>query len=240
MTFRTTDFVVARSHRGGGVSAAMIQAGRGRLGDEYVLSWSNPNQLSRGRASGSGQSQAGAVRAFVRPSSSLVRAWAGRAAGLTAAGAREAAAVLADAGHWLGGLLDSCRSDRLQTARDLAFLRWRYGAFPDYRAVCLDDVGIAIFRLRDVGRVRVAKVCELLVADGDPHAARRLLRRVARATSAQLLTCSFRSPRAALCCGFWPSPRAQVVMVRPVRRGLLPDPTRRRSWDLSLGDLELI
>ncbi|HLH64455.1 MAG TPA: GNAT family N-acetyltransferase [Solirubrobacteraceae bacterium] len=254
MSYRTTDFAVARSHRGGDVSMAMIRDGKRLLADGYALTWSNPNQLSHRRAGGSGQGRVGTVRTFVRPVpvglACRLRAPGQRAAtrGRDArtraadacAGARAAGEVLAEVAGWLSGLLERDCSGRLHTARDLAFLRWRYGAFADYRAVCLDHEGVAIVRLRRRGSVRIAKVCELVVGDDDPGAAWALARRVSQTVGADLLTCGFASPVAAARCGFVPAPGGHALMVRPVRPDLVPDPTRAASWELSLGDLELI
>jgi GNAT superfamily N-acetyltransferase len=154
----------------------------------------------------------------------------------------------------LGGSLDDLlrRSDtpgrRLHTPRTPAYLRWRYGGFPDldYRAVGVraggDLRGLAIFRLRPRGGLWEASVAEVLVEGGDVGAARALLRRVRRAAAADHLAGSFPRrtavARAAARGGFVRAPAGPTLMVNPLR-GIQPEPTRLSSWGLGLGDLEV-
>jgi GNAT superfamily N-acetyltransferase len=137
---------------------------------------------------------------------------------------------------------------RLTTPRDLAYLRWRYGAAPllGYRAVTEERegrlAGVAIFRVRPRGRLWEATISEVL-AGGDAHTASRLLRRVAREAKVDHLT--FHAPahsplaRAAARSGFLRSPAGITLVANPLRRDLRPDPTRLDAWALSLGDLEV-
>ena len=136
----------------------------------------------------------------------------------------------------------------LHTPRDLAYLRWRYGAAPllGYRGV-VDErdgklTGLAIFRVRPRGRLWESTVAEVLDG-GDPAVARRLLRRVAAAAPVDHLTLHV-PPRSTLAAaarrgGFLPSPAGIRLMVNPRSPGIRPDPTRLDAWSLSIGDLEV-
>jgi GNAT superfamily N-acetyltransferase len=136
----------------------------------------------------------------------------------------------------------------LHTPRDLAYLRWRYGAAPllGYRGV-VDErdgklTGLAIFRVRPRGRLWESTVAEVLDG-GDPAVARRLLRRVAGAAPVDHLTLHV-PPRSRLAAaarrsGFLPSPAGIRLMVNPRSPDIRPDPTRLDAWTLSIGDLEV-
>lgn len=137
----------------------------------------------------------------------------------------------------------------LATPKDVAFLRWRYGDAPllDYRAVREVNAGrlsgIAIFRIRPRGMLWQCSVAEVIVERGDLHTAKRLLRRAVVAAPVDFV--AFRMPsgstaaQAAARTGFLPTPGSQTLVVNPLREGLRPDPEDRRSWALSLGDLEV-
>jgi hypothetical protein len=160
-----------------------------------------------------------------------------------------AAATVLERGPEVTGLLAREPAPAgLATDRDLAYLRWRYGAAPllDYRAVTEERdgrlAGLAVFRVRPRGGLWESTVAEVL-AGGDPAVARRLLRRVARAAPADHLT--FAAPagsaaaRAATRAGFLPSPVGISMVANPLRPGVRPDPSRLGSWSLTLGDLEV-
>jgi GNAT superfamily N-acetyltransferase len=163
--------------------------------------------------------------------------------------APSAAEALADA-RPIAQLLEDSRSREpcLATPRDLRYLEWRYGAVPglDYRAltetVGREVAGLAIFRVRERGRLVETTVSELIVRPDDTSTALRLLRRVGAAARTDHLACRF-DPGLGLPpawrTGTVPAPRAVTFVVNPLRDGLLPDPTDRRSWALSLGDLEV-
>lgn len=140
-------------------------------------------------------------------------------------------------------------SEALSTPKGMGYLRWRYGAAPllDYRAVRRDEgertVGLGIFRVRARGELWETTIAELLVRDGDVGVARRLLRDVVRASFTDLQTfhapSGFPGRRAVTRAGFLPSPIGMTFVAHPLLDGLSPDPTRLRSWALSLGDLEV-
>ncbi|HEV2922995.1 MAG TPA: hypothetical protein VGW98_03115 [Solirubrobacteraceae bacterium] len=156
-----------------------------------------------------------------------------------------AAETLADGA--LGSLLVACAKDpgdRLATVKDLDYLRWRYGQFDEYRALRTDagegGGGMVIFRLRRHGPFWGSHVCELFVQRRDRRTARKLLGRVRDAASADFIECNFSSRRQAAQHGFVQYPDRSVLMTYPIQQNLVPDPTQRASWALSLGDLELL
>lgn len=159
--------------------------------------------------------------------------------------AMDAGAVLADE-TLLERALAGPRAgvDSIATARDPAFLRWRYARLPGYRAVALQgregSAGIAIFRSRRRGRLAVAQICELLIEGDRTSLARALLRSVRRASEADAIACVLSSRRAAAACGLLHAPGTVTIAANPLRDDLRPDPTLAGSWALSLGDLELI
>jgi hypothetical protein len=135
---------------------------------------------------------------------------------------------------------------RLATARDVEYLRWRYGSLFDYRAVREERAGrlcgVAIFRVLHRGRLRESRVAELIVPPGDTRTARQLLHGVLHASPVDHLTCQFArrsvAARAAGRSGFLRSPRSVNLMTYPLRDDIVPDPTDLRSWALALGDME--
>lgn len=155
--------------------------------------------------------------------------------------------VLAEPGLQLSGAVGG-PAPGLATPRTAAYLRWRYGP-PGlaYRAVVEegagDTRGLAVYRIRPRGRLWETMLVELLSPSGDPGAGRALIRRVVRAAPVDHVTCHFppRSPaaRAARRAGFLPAPGGPTLMVRPVAPDVGPDAWDRRSWALSLGDVEL-
>jgi GNAT superfamily N-acetyltransferase len=138
---------------------------------------------------------------------------------------------------------------RFATPRDAAFLDWRYGApaLLDYRGMREHIggmlAGIALFRLRQRGRLWESTVADVIVRPGDVRTARRLLRRVAGAAAVDHLACSFppgsEPARAGRASGFLRSPGGPTLTAKAVRAELRPDPYEPRSWALCLGDLEV-
>jgi hypothetical protein len=103
--------------------------------------------------------------------------------------------------------------------------------------------GIALFRLRQRGRLWESTVADVIVRPGDVRTAGRLLRRVAGAAAVDHVACSFppesEPARAARASGFLRSPGGPTLTAKAVRADLRPDPYERRSWALCLGDLEV-
>jgi GNAT superfamily N-acetyltransferase len=246
---RGVDFAVDPGYRRRGVSLAILTAAKSLAGADFI--WSNPNAPAGGGALKSGRRPIGSIPRFARlggrPLETMRRA-RGRGA-LTPASlpnhAPPAREVLAD-GEYVSRLL--ARTDdpagRLVTARDVDYLRWRYGQFDEYRAVQatprMTSSGIAIFRARRYRSFWVLDICELLVEGGERRVARDLLSQVRDAAEADFLSCNLRSRRQAAAHGFVAVSRGTRLMAYPLRGGLVVDPTRRDSWALSRGDLELL
>ncbi len=239
-TMRAVDLAVHPAHRGGGVSMALIQTGKDHIPRDVAFTWSNPNQLSHRRVVRSGQGDIGTLPRFVRPRLSL------RLGSMPVRIEAQTAAEALRDGVDPQLLLPNGeqRAARLTTAKDLDYLRWRYGSFPEYRAIRAGAggaaSGLAIFRLRPHGRFSVSYVCELLVGQSDLRTARRLLDEVRRAAPTDFISCAFPSRGYAARCGFIQSPNGAGVTVRPIHEKLVPDPRQRTSWELSLGDLEVL
>ena len=148
--------------------------------------------------------------------------------------------LLARAGDPLG---------RIETTRDLRYLRWRYGSVPglDYRAIRVGPPrrpeGLAIFRVRRRGGSWETSVVEIITAGDDVASARRLLRAAATAAPVDHVVAHLPKDtpggRTARRAGSVSAPHGVTFVVKPLRDGLRPDPSSLEGWALSLGDLEV-
>ncbi len=247
---RGMDLAVHPSQRGRRISMKITRAAMERNAAEgLAMSWNNPNDQSRPSLLKMGRDVVVLPR-FAAPHWALRRT-IGRAQGKGSrtpgqlqAQADTAGELLRDGDYVaqvLGGLEEP--DDRLVTARDLDYLRWRYGRFPFYWAFRadpgMDAPGIVIFRLRRSGSFWVSEICELLVASNDRRSARQLLGKVRRAAATDLLGANFNSRREAARHGFLRVRGGSLLTVRAIHADL-PELTRPESWGLSFGDLELI
>jgi GNAT superfamily N-acetyltransferase len=255
---RAVDTATHPDHQGMGIFRRLTLALLDAVADEVDLVFNTPNAKSGPGYLKMGWREVGRVPVAVRVRRPLrllgrgrgvapVRA--GRAAAPPPVLAEPAEAVL-EGGEEVAALLgrEPATPSRLHTPRDLAYLRWRYGAAPllGYRAVVErrdgELAGLAIFRVRPRGRLWESTVVEVL-AGGDRRVAGRLLRRVAAAAPVDHLTlhAPAGSPpaRAALGGGFLPSPAGIRLVANPRRPDIRPDPTGLGAWALSLGDLEV-
>ncbi len=148
------------------------------------------------------------------------------------------------------GLADSIAVERLlerlppatglATRRTAAYLAWRYGN-PDlgYRALLAGssaEEGLLVFRLRRRGKAVEGVVTEVMVPDGDPAVARRLLDRLARSRESDYLIRL--QDRRVTRDWFLRLPQVGPVLVcRSLVDAPLPD---RSGWALSMGDVELL
>jgi GNAT superfamily N-acetyltransferase len=250
-TMRGVDLAVDPAHRRHGVSMALIGAARSYYPDDIALSWTNPNDYSRGGVLKHGQRKVSGLPRFVGCGGSLRgtlrRALARDAGPPPPRLAGEAAAGVLEDRPRIARLLERAGRPRarITTDRDAAFLRWRYGHFEDYRAVAVDGIGgrgggIAIFRVRRHGRFWVAQICELLIEHDDPRTARRLLGALRKSVRVDFIACSLPSRGHAARRGLVKSPSGTLLTAKPLRENLDPDPTQPASWALSLGDLELL
>jgi GNAT superfamily N-acetyltransferase len=141
---------------------------------------------------------------------------------------------------------------RLKTQRSVDYLRWRYSEIPgvEYRADCETAGGAfaaVLFRVRDRMSLHELSVAEIIVA-GDRSScdmASELLKRIASDVKPDCITaCASRGTverRILKKAGFLPLSRvAPWIVVRPLAGSLEgPDLTQKRSWQMSLGDLEV-
>jgi GNAT superfamily N-acetyltransferase len=246
---RATDLCVHSSYRRRGVSVALREAIE--LAPEVAFQWGNPSPQSHRGSLRFGSSDIGVVPRFVRPTGSLVKR-VRRVVGSKPGAARTIDADAQTAGEALrdGSRISQLLAqvagprERLRTDRTLAFLRWRYGRFDEYRAVTSgareSAEGLIIFRLQRRGGIWISQVCEVLVERGERQTTRSLLRRVRACAPSDLIVCNFRSRREAAAFGFVQDRSGAPLMTHPLKSGLVPDPTRIDSWSLSRGDLELL
>jgi GNAT superfamily N-acetyltransferase len=251
---RAVDTATHPSYQGLGVFTRLTRAALAALEGPVDLVFNTPNGASRPGYLKLGWLDVGRMPVQVRVRRPIrlargLRTPAGRLVAGPAVAAEPAARVL-ERGEEVGRLLAQSQVDphRLSTPRDVAYLRWRYGAAPllDYAAVTEEEAGqlrgLAIFRVRPRGALWESTIAEVLAPADDQGTARRLLRRVADAAPVDHLTlhASAGSPAAAAAvrAGFLPAPGGISFVVRPLRR-LVPDPVHRQAWALSLGDLEV-
>jgi GNAT superfamily N-acetyltransferase len=147
---------------------------------------------------------------------------------------------------------DSSDDDRFRTRRSMDYLRWRYSSIPGFRYFASwrweGEGGAAIiFHLRQRGDARELRICEVFVGPRSDsiRLAAGLIRqatRNAKADYAAAMSAADTPERAVLwSAGFLPAPRTgPVFTVRClVPLPLIPDPIRRSSWKLGIGDLEV-
>ena len=138
---------------------------------------------------------------------------------------------------------------RYRTPRTLRYLRWRYGNPPhlSYGVHRLDDArglaGFVLMRPNRRGGLNEIVLTEMFLRAPDAGFAAELLAGALDSTRADYLVAHFAAQsierRALDAAGFHPV-RGETIpfAVRPLRP-TGTDPLRARSWDLSLGDLEV-
>lgn len=248
-SMRGGDLAVRPSHRRLGVSMAMRDAAR--FPDEIAFMWSHPNKQNRPGAEKAGMLVVNRLPRFLRPR----RPFRDGVRRALARGSRTPDHLRVEAATAMEILRDGPRvslllqelneaGGRMATAKDLDYLRWRYGRLDEYRAIASGSLdghgGVVIFRTRRAGPVWVSDICELLAAHDDSRTIRHLLDLVSAAAPADFIACSFSSRRQAARFGFLPTRGATVLMTLPLHRDLAPDPARPDSWSLCRGDLELL
>jgi GNAT superfamily N-acetyltransferase len=244
---RAVDTATDPTYQGRGIFTRLTLAAVDELrADGVDLIFNTPNQRSLPGYIKMGWSVVGRLPAAVmtpRASSLLAISTARRPAtpwSIEIRAGEPAAEVFAD--HDAIADLLSARppESHLATARSPEFLAWRYGYDRlHYRVVLVDSSpsrGLAVFRLRRRGRAIEAVVADVLVPDADPLVTRSLMRDIARLTRADYL---IRLSRSVISTGpFVRLPRAGPILVgRRLHDG--PVPTLR-TWDLALGDIELL
>jgi GNAT superfamily N-acetyltransferase len=255
---RAVDTATAPGFQGRGIFSRLTRAALDAVRGEVDLVFNTPNEQSGPGYLKMGWRTVGRIPVRLRVRRPLrfigglrsVRRLSPGTAPLLPAGGLPVGEVLRGAPE-LVSLLEEAEGPRgrLRTPRTLEFLRWRYGGGTgiDYRAVAHHAggriVGLAIFRVRSRGRLRECSVTELMARPGDGPTIRALVRQVLRSTVADhvLAVTSPGTPgdRAARRSGFLSWRGGPVLMVNPLQDGVEPDPLAMRSWDLSLGDIEV-
>ena len=247
---RAVDTATHPRFQGRGVFSTLTREALEALTGSVDLVFNTPNRKSGPGYLKLGWRSVGRLPVWVRPRprAFLPRASAGAAA--PPVRAPSAGEALADEEE-VRGLLERAagRDARLHTARDPGYLRWRYGEPPGLRYHAAVDRGrgglrgLALFRVRVRGRRWECSVAETIVATDDRGAAGRLLGKVGAACRADHISAvapaGTAAARAARFRGFLKVPFGPTLMVRLLDTAVVPDPTLRSSWALSLGDLEV-
>ncbi len=253
---RGVDVAVHPGYRRRGVQMALMREATEHFPQEAALLFTTPNEQARPGALEAGRREVGRLPRFVRIGNPIRVGIAllskkppkrGRAA--SPRGETESAADALGERQSESGLLSEAEesSDRLMTVKGLDYLRWRYRLVA-YRAIREEReghlTGMVIFRVRRRGPLWAATICELLVVPGDLQTAQNLLRRVVQATPVDYYTCHFPSRftarGAAVRSGFVRLPGGPLTTVQQLKEDIVPDPSRRASWALCLGDLDLL
>jgi GNAT superfamily N-acetyltransferase len=238
---QSVDLATHPDARGRGVNTQLQRHAMATLRDTTAFSIGMPNEMSRSQSRKAGWRPIGRLPVWVRIQRPLALARQVRGIRRPSDGAAPtvdaptAHSVLAQA-DWAAELPRVVHADqkRFSTAIDLDYLRWRYQpVLADYRAIAHENAGLAIFRLRRRGSLNEAAVCELLAPDRGTAA--RLLRAVADSAPFDYLVAGAPSK------GLVRSPLGGPMLgVTPYRDTIEPDPAQRRSWALTLGELERI
>jgi hypothetical protein len=248
LSVRGVDLAVHPAYRRRGVSVALRQ--ESKISSEFGFIWSNPNVQSQPGQRKVGRRPVRVLAQFVQPRGQIARTagrvYAGRSRSTChlSVEAEPAGRVIDD--DLLTPLIDHTGQpdDRLATDKTVDYLRWRYGRFDEYHAVRIDSggapKGVAVFRCRLHGSYRVSHICELFVERGDRRAVRELLRRVRDAAPVDIMRCGFPSHAQAASHCFFHYRSRSLLTTAPLQPNILPDPARRDSWALSVGDLELL
>lgn len=247
--FRGVDFAVAPMFRRRGVNLAIRTTAKSLTGAAFI--WGNPNDPAFRGGLKAGSSPSERIPYFARLCGRPIKtAWRAATGGARAlahlpAEADGAGAVLAD-GDYVNFVLGQITHPEgcLATARNLRYLRWRYGRLAEYHAVRTSgrgrQEGIAIFRVRRYRSVWIADICELLLERGRRAVGRQLLRKIRDTAASDMFTCDFHSRRAAAALGFVQASRGARLITKRLDQPLALDVTSSRSWALSRGDLELL
>ncbi|WP_406280288.1 GNAT family N-acetyltransferase [Embleya sp. NBC_00896] len=138
--------------------------------------------------------------------------------------------------------------DKLRTALSGDFLRWRYGDAPglDYRVVASykngELTGVVFGRPRLRGPLVEFTLSQMVVRPGDRDTARKLFSGVAMSGCDHVATHLARgseAARAARYAGYATPPRTGMLLVARTVHPHPIDVHDLRSWQLSLGDLEV-
>lgn len=250
---RAVDTATDPEHQGRGIFSRLTSHALELLRHDTDLVFNTPNEKSLPGYTRLGWEPVGRLAIQVRVRHPLRMARHGRHLGITDTPRRDRPEVDAPPVATMTSRVDLDRllaprpttSTHLHTERTPEVFRWRYAEAPhlDYRAVGDASTGLAVFRVRPRGRLWETTVVEVLPQPGRRGAVGRLLRLVARAADTDHLTmhagADRRLLRHARSRGFVRAPGGILLVHRAVTEPL-PDPVRDpRTWDLSLGDVEV-
>jgi hypothetical protein len=250
---RPVDAVTRPGLQRAGIFGRIREGAASLLPDDVDLHFGTANAKSLGAATKTGEGVVvGALctASLLRPAATVSAALGRNGDGAPAIEAQPAGEVL-DEEPAVPGLIEDAQrlEERLATARDARYLRWRYGDAPlDYRAVCHKRRGelraIAIFRACSHHGLWEAVVEELIVRPDDRRAAVQILRQIAHAGPFGLLSCRFpdgtAQRSAARRLGFVYRRTGMPLLVGSTRAGIEPSPDRLDSWALALGDVDVL
>lgn len=253
---RGTDAVTRPEYQRMGVFSRLRKEAIASLRGDVHFTFSIPNEKALPANLKTGARMVGKVPVRIRvlrpigiARGLLVRSISWRSWNGTPVAALTAAEAFSDTEDVSQLLRDQAADSRLSTPRDVDYLRWRYASAPllTYWAIREEGGGrlrgLAIFRVEQKGTVVRSTVEEVIVAPRDQDTARVLFRRVISAVPVDYVICCFPAgstqAHAASGCGFLPFPTGIRLAVTPLQDDISPDPTRLRSWALSLGDLEV-
>jgi hypothetical protein len=227
--------------------------------DEVSFIFNTPNNLSRPGYLKMGWSSLGPLSVWIRPCRPLKfiqkMIWRERGQEVPITSEHEEESIQEFLNHskandFLKGL--RAEDSRLVTPITPEYLRWRYDDIPgfDYHISCRwrGNSGAAIVsRIRARGTVRELRLCEILVNSNDESIklATQLIQELMRNSRTEYVAALAgpRTPerRVLLNSGFLLAPRVgPVLTVLPLSLSAKEsDPLRRRTWRLSIGDLEL-
>ena len=249
---RAVDTATDPEFQGMGVFSRLTRAAIEDLRGEVDLIFNTPNEKSLPGYLKMGWRTVGTIRPAIRvrrPLRALLGARWGTEPGRPAPSVWAPAAedVLAD--ERVASLIPAPTQDRVSTARDPGYLRWRFGprSLLDYRAIVEERygalTGVAVFRVRPRGSAWETTIAEVLTRPGDRRTVRSLLRSAVRAARVDHAVCLMARASGgasdARRVGFLPAPEGMTLVVNPLRTDIVPDPTDLRSWAASLGDLEV-
>jgi len=250
---RAVDTATHPDFRGLGIFSTLTLAALGDLAEEADFVFNTPNDKSRPGYLKMGWRAVGNLPVRLRVQRPVrfavglrsLRTSSGPVRSRPSVDALPAADALADVAG-LGELVRSSsrQTGRLSTAHTSASLMWRYAKAPalDYRVVGDRQRGFAIFRVRPRGALWETTVAEILIPDANPARAKELLLEVGRAARVDHVTCMIPEGSAALTgsrrARFVRSPIGMTLTARPLRSSPI-DPLEKRSWALTLGDVEV-
>lgn len=219
-----------------GIFRSLTMAGiDAAVADGVDMIFNTPNEKSGAGYLSMGWHMVGPVGVMARPGRGIVRRGTRAWPGVQQLAAEQAIADgqldLLGAGHRRG----------LHTPRSIEYHRWRFAAHPTGNYVAAgSDGGVAVGRL-NTRSGRLELVISELAGPESPQAVRLLVKRCQPDYIVGWFSAGTPEHRLAIRSGLIPVPRfsALTLVARPLR-DLPIEVAEPASWDLSLGDLELL